>query len=186
MTKLFRVGSYTKDSIKEQDFLDKLNLPVELDDFKQVLIKAAKSSKYPPNDWLLPEGKKQDRINQYNSISHHINQILMGNFIDSDSGLDHRLHAACRLMMDYTRSKRGIVHPLNMSTWEAVDVTGDRELNDELTKTHHKEREFLIKSGTEHHNTKCYLGDKEKTKEEFDDIIATRHRTYTNSNQGDS
>lgn len=98
---------------KEQDLRDVLNLPVELDDFKQVLIQAAKSGKYPPNDWLKPEGGKQDRRTQFNSIMHHLVADLMGIERDEDSNLMHLEHAMCRIGMEITRRKRGITHPID-------------------------------------------------------------------------
>lgn len=113
MTKVFKKNNFTQNQITAT-----LALPSELDDFKQILIQAAESKKYDPNNWLLQDGKKQDIKSQYDSIMHHILAYMRGEKVDKDSKLDHRLHAACRLMMDYTRSKRGMVHPIDVPLFE--------------------------------------------------------------------
>jgi microcystin-dependent protein len=101
------------DMSKEQDLKDILNLPPELDDFKEVLLQAARSGKYKPNNWLEPTGQKQDRQTNFKSIMHHLIADMMGEEIDSESGLPHLLMAQCRIGMAYTRCKRRIVHPID-------------------------------------------------------------------------
>ena len=89
-----------------------LNFPNELLDHLEVLKHSAKIGKYRPNDWLNKDGKGCDHKSQYASIFRHVAEAYNGIKKDKDSGLDPRLHAAIRLMMDYTRDQKGLVHPL--------------------------------------------------------------------------
>lgn len=177
-------------SFKESDLLDRLSLPAELDDFKQVLIQAAQSGKYQVNNWLEPDGKKQSRRENFNSIMHHLVADMLGEEIDKDSGLPHLLMAQCRIGMAHTRRKRSIVHPLDkqdavFSEWKAPDF-------DAIPYIDSEGNEKLIRSGNEQHNTtfgtetRYYFGDKEVTKDKYEDIIATRHRVYNDFNKGEN
>lgn len=196
MTKLFRKTEY--------DLKDKLSLPIELDDFKEVLLQAARSGKYPPNDWLKPDGKKQDIKTQYKSISHHmidgIEGALKGELaIDKDSGLASILHAICRLNMLYVRLKRGIIHPLDtddFTDYKEYESSRPNPLikrGNEVNCAVVHERVIhsgdipgtnLTRSGNEQHNTKYYSGQEEISKEQYDDIVVTRSRIYQDLNKG--
>lgn len=85
-----------------------LEIPPEMQHFTEVLYHSAKSGKYEANNWLKPDGIGTDDKSNYASIFRHIASAYAGDKIDKDSGLDHRLHAACRLLMSYTRDKRGL------------------------------------------------------------------------------
>lgn len=131
----------------DNDSIVTLSLPDELDHFKAILVQAAQSGKYDPDNWLEPDGKKQDKKSQYDSIMHHILAHVRGEQLDKESGLDHRLHATVRLMMDYTRDKRGIKHPIDRLGLNNLDV----ELSDELKR--------LNRSGNEGSGIKYGSGD---------------------------
>lgn len=85
-----------------------ITIPEYMLDFLQVLQHSADSGKYEPNNWLNKDGKGCDHRSMYASIHRHISHCSVGDYKDRDSGLDHRLHAAVRLMMDYTRDKIGL------------------------------------------------------------------------------
>lgn len=85
-----------------------LDIPEEMLDFVLVLIHSARIGKYPPNNWLQPNGMGCDTRSMYASIFRHVSEAYCGLTVDRDSGLDPRLHAAARLLMDYTRDKRGL------------------------------------------------------------------------------
>lgn len=87
-----------------------ITIPSEFKDFHQVLVQAASSGKYEANNWLEPNGHGTAKKSMYGSIFRHVAEAYHGVLVDTDSGLDPRLHAAVRLMMDYTRSVRGIVN----------------------------------------------------------------------------
>jgi hypothetical protein len=80
-----------------------LEIPTEFNDIEDVLIEGAR--KYGANSWL--EGHHFNERDNFASINRHISKSLAGIELDEDSGLDHRLHAACRLLMAYTLEKRG-------------------------------------------------------------------------------
>lgn len=81
----------------------------EMLDFIDIIISGAK--KHGMDNWLQKRGTKQSLRENTDSITHHIAAKMTGFKVDSESGLDHYLHAACRCLMGYTRQKRGIVHP---------------------------------------------------------------------------
>lgn len=70
------------------------------------------SEKRPMNNWLNKDGDTMDKKSNYKSIMFHSAQASTG--LDAtrwdESGLQHKLHAACRLLMDHTREERGITH----------------------------------------------------------------------------
>jgi hypothetical protein len=82
--------------------------PVELFDHVQILVNSFKSGKYPMNNWLERNGKGCDNKSMYASIFRHVSAASNGIKLDKDSKMDHRLHAAIRLMMDYTRDQKGL------------------------------------------------------------------------------
>lgn len=94
--------------LPDEFYYEGLEYPKELSDHLKVLLHSAKTGKYTPNNWLLPDGKGCDRKSMYGSIFRHVADAYAGNKKDKDSGLDPRQHAAIRLMMDYTRDKRGL------------------------------------------------------------------------------
>lgn len=101
----------TKPPIGESMNLDKytITVPPEMFDFLDILQHSANTGKYEPDNWLKKDGIGCQHKKQYESINRHIAYCSVGkDFIDSDSGMDHRLHAAVRLLMDYTRDKRGL------------------------------------------------------------------------------
>lgn len=76
-----------------------------------VLAHSARIGKYPLNNWLEAGGRGCDHKSQYASIDRHKSEAYCLKKVDKDSGLDPRLHAMCRLGMDYTRDMRGLTHP---------------------------------------------------------------------------
>ncbi len=83
-------------------------LEPELFDFLDVIENGAK--KYAPGNWLKVDGKTASHKDMHNSIFHHVAESYAGLEKDRDSGLNPKLHGACRLLMSYTRQKRGIKH----------------------------------------------------------------------------
>ncbi len=83
-----------------------IDIPPEMFDFIEVMIHGAK--KYEPNNWLKLDGINSDHKSMHASMFRHIASSSSGIRIDSDSGLDHLLNAACRCLMMYTRIKRGL------------------------------------------------------------------------------
>lgn len=103
---------YTRSLILPEEFyIEGLEYPPELIDHLKILLNSAKSGKYEPNNWLQPDGKGCGHKSMYASIHRHVSFASVGVKLDKDSGMDHRLHAAIRLMMDYTRYRKGIKHP---------------------------------------------------------------------------
>lgn len=96
--------------LKDKEDILKLafKYPEYLDVFK---INIHGSQKYEDENWLKSDGKGMSIKDNYASISRHSAQYYAREKVDIESGLDHRLHAACRLLMSYTRSKRHLVHP---------------------------------------------------------------------------
>lgn len=93
----------------EQAWFYGVEVPEEMFDFIKILIHSAKSGKYEPNNWLKSEGAiNSDKKSQYGSIFRHVSDGYVGVKVDKDSGYDPRLHAACRLLMSYTRDIRGL------------------------------------------------------------------------------
>ena len=209
MTKVFKKDQYKIG----WDDIEYLKLPEELDDFKQVLVQAARSGKYASNNWLTPDGGKQDKKHQYDSIMHHILAHLRGEKLDFDSKLDHRLHAACRLLMDYTRSKRNLKHPNDLTEVE-------KEINEMFDRRFLDKNKDLLNpsnlSGKEQHNTlygltpstrfnseidryhtqgstindtkkeaiSYYIGSKQVSKDTYEDEVLHKSRLYTDLHKG--
>lgn len=82
-------------------------------DFLDVFADSARVGKYPLNNWLEPNGRKADKVNNYSSIGRHIEQEKAGIKADHDSGRPPKLHAIARLSMDHVRDSRGVIHPLD-------------------------------------------------------------------------
>lgn len=82
----------------------------EMLDYVDILAKAAESGKYSMDNWLQPNGKTCAHKEIYGSIFRHVGESYSYIKKDRDSGQDPRLHAMCRLMMDYIRDKRGLKH----------------------------------------------------------------------------
>ena len=95
---LYMLGAYT------------VTVPEPMMHFIKVLQQSADTGKYLADDWLLSEGKGCGHKKMYSSIHRHVSFASTNNNIDKDSGLDHRLHAAVRLLMDYTRDQLGLIH----------------------------------------------------------------------------
>ena len=68
------------------------------------------AAKHGAHNWLEPNGKKSSHKDMYASIFRHVASGSVGETVDVESGLHPTLHAACRLLMVYTRDKRGIRH----------------------------------------------------------------------------
>lgn len=69
------------------------------------------AKKHGANNWLDPDGSKSSHKQMCDSAFHHLAAEFCdpgGN--DKESGLPHVLHAACRLLMCYTRRVRGLSH----------------------------------------------------------------------------
>lgn len=83
---------------------------IEFLDFLKVLEFGAK--KYSPNGWLLPDPKeaKFERDKNNASVDRHIKETRSGVEADWETGLDPLLHTICRLQMEYTRKKKGLVY----------------------------------------------------------------------------
>lgn len=90
-----------------------LEIPKEMNDHLSVLMAAASKGLHKPNNWLEPDGKGCSHKEMYASIFRHVAEAYSNKKLDEKSGLDVRLHAAVRLMMDYTREKLNIKHPLD-------------------------------------------------------------------------
>lgn len=89
--------------------LNKLLQYPEFLDVVDVLFYGVKKG-YDDENWLRPDGNTCSLKDNSASIFRHLAQYGVGNNID-ESGLDHRLHIACRALMSYTRNKRGVIHP---------------------------------------------------------------------------
>lgn len=85
-----------------------ITIPECMLDFLKVLQQSADSGKYEPDNWLKKDGVGCDHKSMYASVHRHVAYCSASQYIDKDSGLDHRLHAAVRLLMDYTRDKLGL------------------------------------------------------------------------------
>lgn len=77
-------------------------VPVEFDDVALILENG--SEKYGERAW--EEGKNFEKESNIASIKRHISAYRSGNELDKESGLNHLLHAATRLLMQYTIDKR--------------------------------------------------------------------------------
>lgn len=91
-----------------------VKLPDEFYDVVKVLEHGLDKG-YAEDGWLAPDGPTMDVKSQAGSMQRHLSKALygdvMGNKIDTDSGLHHALHLACRALMLYTRYRRGVQHP---------------------------------------------------------------------------
>lgn len=77
-------------------------------DFLEVNMFGAK--KHGNANWLQPNGTKSSHRDMYASIFRHVAEGYAGKTADDESGLHPVLHAVSRLLMVYTRYKRGLVH----------------------------------------------------------------------------
>ena len=89
---------------------DAIILPLEFEDFNQVLYRAA-AGKYEPNNWMKTDGINAGRKSAFASVHRHVAQSQFGQRLDSETGLPHILHAIARLQMIHVRQVRGIIHP---------------------------------------------------------------------------
>lgn len=85
----------------------RLELPKEFNDVIKVLEFGA--TKYAVNNWLKPNGKGAGHKENHDSMFHHLAESFAGRKVDKESGLHPLLHLACRALMAYTRTERGIV-----------------------------------------------------------------------------
>jgi hypothetical protein len=83
--------------------LDYTLIPLEFDDLVLVAMNGAK--KYEPHGWEKGIDKDQNLA----SVRRHENDYKAGKLKDDESGLHPLLHAAFRLMMQYTLDKRAQV-----------------------------------------------------------------------------
>lgn len=90
--------------LRDGDIGDRIEYPEEFKDVVKVLEFGA--TKYEANSWL--EGIHFNKKDNDASIGRHWAKMVAGEEVDEESGLDHRLHAACRLLMSYTLFKRGL------------------------------------------------------------------------------
>lgn len=106
--------SFTKGQSQQGAFkvLGYYNKYPELFDFLEVFEAGVKQG-HKDGNWLEPAGVKMSRNENYASLSRHSAQYFCGNKLDQ-SGKDHRLHAAWRLLTSYCRDQRGIIHPDDM------------------------------------------------------------------------
>ena len=65
---------------------------------------------YEKDNWLKPDGIGASHKDNFGSIFRHVSEASVGMDKVHDADIDPRLCAACRLMMDYVRDKRGIKH----------------------------------------------------------------------------
>lgn len=84
---------------------DKIEIPSEMLDFKQVLEFGA--SKYGANSWL--KGLHFNAKDNHASMSRHLAEAYCGFDKDHESDLDPLLHLACRALMQYTMKKRELI-----------------------------------------------------------------------------
>lgn len=89
--------------------IDEMEYPSEFQDVYKVLEYGA--TKYEPNNWLKPDGKRSTYTEYHDSAFHHLARSFAGVRADEETKLDHLLHAAINCLMLYTRMKRGIKHP---------------------------------------------------------------------------
>lgn len=84
-------------------------LPIDWLDVNLVLLMGA--TKYAPNNWLEPDGKRSTYKEYHDSMFHHLAKSFSKERLDPESNLDHLLHVAVNALMCYTRLKRNIKHP---------------------------------------------------------------------------
>ncbi len=82
--------------------------PIEFLDFYKVADFGAE--KHGHLNFLEPNGSKSSHKDMHASIFRHIAASSAGVRLDHETGLDHLLHAQCRIAMLYTRITRGIKH----------------------------------------------------------------------------
>jgi len=84
------------------------DIPLEFFDILKVLQHGIDKG-YKKDGWLIdPESPTMDHVSCHNSIWHHVADSYCKIKEDHESGLDPKLHAAVRLLMKYTRERRGI------------------------------------------------------------------------------
>lgn len=132
---------------ERKEYLELIDKYPEMLDFLKVIIKGRE--KYPDENWLEKNGKSMSRKENYASITRHAAQYFVGEKIDLDSGLDHRLHLTCRALMSYVRERRGIVH-LDDPNFQTQKMTGENciDINDAIEK---------------YKNSQYFTGDRNKT-----------------------
>lgn len=76
-----------------------IEVPQEFYDVIKVLIFGVDKG-YAPNGWL--NGVQFDHKKNHDSMFHHLAESFNGQPYDKESGLDPKLHLACRALMEYT------------------------------------------------------------------------------------
>lgn len=94
-------------------YLEVPKIPNFMFDFVKVILHEDSIKKHGANNWLNANGHTCDVKNMYGSIFRHVAKAYARDKIDPQSGLDHRLHAAARLLMDYTRDQMQLKHDLD-------------------------------------------------------------------------
>jgi hypothetical protein len=115
----------------------------ELFDFLEVFEAGVKQG-HKADGWLEPDGAKMSNKDNYASIDRHKASAMNGIKLDQ-SGYDHRLHAAWRLLTSYLRDKRGIVHPEDIKTTREWVIDDTNCLTLEENYERNKGREYTKK-----------------------------------------
>lgn len=103
--------------------------------FKEAFVEMEKVTddgglKYGYSSWLDPNNHSLEHKANYASISRHFAESYCKVKKDHSSGIDPRLHAVVRILMDYTRDIRGIV-PTSLDTvpvTSSLSVSKDEEV----------------------------------------------------------
>jgi len=90
----------TKETDEKLDFT---LVPLEFEDVVKVLMFGVTKG-YEKDGWQ--KGIKFSTDTNLASIRRHANAYRRGDYLDSESGLNHMLHIACRALMQYTLDKR--------------------------------------------------------------------------------
>ena len=91
------------------DYRGELTLPREFFDVVAVVVMG--ETKYPGANWLNEGTTFQGKENE-DHMFHHLAALQTAktaeDYLDTESGLDHGLHLACRALMGYVRRTRGL------------------------------------------------------------------------------
>lgn len=97
--------------IKTEDRLQLLERMLDYSEIFDVMkVFVMGDSKYGVDSWLQSDGPTMSIKSNFDSMSHHMAKYYCQDNKDSESGLDHRLHIACRALMSYVRYMRDIQH----------------------------------------------------------------------------
>lgn len=69
------------------------------------------ASKHGEFNFLRPDGRKCSRVDNSNSLFHHVAEYFTGSDADPESGKHPLAHGACRMLIGLLRYKLGIKHP---------------------------------------------------------------------------